>query len=66
MAKVVISISSDDAGGVGVRCQPEHEKGDSNLVKIIAMAVAAGLAGHVNEKVRNAIEKVKKEKKHVH
>ncbi|MCI4187171.1 hypothetical protein MRO89_14550 [Dickeya dianthicola] len=65
MAKVVISISSDGVGGVGVRCKPEHEKGDSNLVKIIAMAVAAGLAGHVSEKVRNAINK-SKEKKHVH
>ncbi|WOA52526.1 hypothetical protein [Dickeya solani] len=65
MAKVVISITKR-ARGIDVQCNPEHENGDSNLVKVIAMAVAAGLAGHVNEKVRNAIEKVKKEKKHVH
>ncbi|RNM05837.1 hypothetical protein [Dickeya undicola] len=65
MAKVVISITQE-VKGFAVECKVEPEKGDSSMAQVIAVAVGAGLAGHVNEKVRNAIEKVKKEKKHVH
>ncbi|SLM63987.1 MULTISPECIES: hypothetical protein [Dickeya] len=65
MAKVVISITPK-ARGIDVQCKVELEKDDSSMARVIAVAVGAGLAGHVNEKVRNAIEKVKKEKKHAH
>ncbi|MCW2480516.1 hypothetical protein [Candidatus Symbiopectobacterium sp. NZEC135] len=65
MAKVVITIA-DKARGIDVQCQIEPENGDSSLAKTIAIAVGAGLAGHVNEKVLKAIQSAKKGKVNVH
>ncbi len=65
MAKVVITIT-DKARGIDVQCQIEPENGDSGLAQTVAIAVGAGLAGHVNEKVLKAIHSAKKGKVNVH
>ncbi|MBG6248153.1 MULTISPECIES: hypothetical protein [Symbiopectobacterium] len=67
MAKVVITIA-DKARGIDVQCQIEPENDDSSLAQTIAIAVAAGLAGHVNEKIHKAIHSanIKRGKTHVH
>ncbi|MBG6246729.1 hypothetical protein CS369_22120 [Candidatus Symbiopectobacterium sp. 'North America'] len=67
MAKVVITIT-DKARGIDVQCQIEPENGDSGLAQTVAIAVGAGLAGHVNEKVLKAIHSanIKRGKTHVH
>jgi len=66
MAKIIITLT-EGARGVGCGCHIEAEGGDSTLLTKIASTVGFGLAGHVSEKVRNAIINRKKEgKNNVH
>lgn len=63
MAKVVITLT-DTGRGLDVQCRVEPEEKDSGRVQMVAAAVGYGLAGHVNQKIRDAI--AKKEKTNVH
>ncbi|MCR9031263.1 hypothetical protein [Citrobacter amalonaticus] len=63
MAKVVITMT-DTGRGLDVQCRVEPEEKDSERVQMVAAAVGYGLAGHVNQKIRDAI--AKKEKINVH
>lgn len=63
MAKVIISIT-DAARGLSVECKVVPEEKDSDIARKVAATVGYGLAGHVNEKIRNAIKA--KGKTHVH
>ena len=63
MAKIVINIETA-ARGLSVDCQVVPADKDTQLVQHLAVQVAAGLAGHVNEKIRNALNS--KEKRNAH
>lgn len=63
MAKIVINIETA-ARGLSVDCQVVPADNDTQMVQRLAALIAAGLAGHVNEKIRNAL--TKKEENHVH
>lgn len=63
MAKVVITLT-DYGRGLDVQCRVESEEKDSERVQMVAAAVGYGLAGHVNQKIRDAI--AKKGKSNVH
>ncbi|OWS76327.1 hypothetical protein CBW22_07655 [Pantoea sp. VS1] len=63
MAKIIINIETA-ARGLSVDCQVSPADSDTQLVQHLAALVAAGLAVHVNEKIRNAL--TKKEKNNVH
>ena len=64
MAKIVISIETAQRG-LSVSCQVEPSDDDTQLVQHLAAIVAAGLAGHVNGKIRNALDN-RKEESNVH
>ncbi|WP_437616052.1 hypothetical protein [Erwinia sp. V71] len=63
MAKIVISLESTKRG-LSVNCNVEPGEKDNEQVQHLAAVVAAGLAGHVNQKIIDAINK--KAKKNVH
>lgn len=63
MAKIIINIETAQRG-LSVDCQVVPSDKDTSLVQHLASLVAAGLAVHVNEKIRNAI--TNKEKSNVH
>ena len=63
MAKVVINIT-DAPRGISVECKVVPDEKDSELTQKVAATVGYGLAGHVNEKIRHAIQK--KGKSNVH
>lgn len=63
MAKIVISIETAKRG-LSVSCQVEPAENDTPLVQHLAALVAAGLAGHVNGKIHNAL--TKQEEKNAH
>ncbi|HAF1675215.1 TPA: hypothetical protein G8K91_000352 [Salmonella enterica] len=65
MAKVIITLK-DLGKGLDVQCRVEPDSNDSDRLQAVAAAVGYGLAGHVNEKIRNALNKTSKEKKNVH
>jgi hypothetical protein len=65
MAKVIITLS-DVERGLDVQCRVEPGENDSERLRAVAAAVGYGLAGHVNEKIRNALIKTKKGKSNVH
>lgn len=65
MAKVIITLT-DVGKGLDVQCRVEPDSNDSDRLKAVAAAVGYGLAGHVNEKIRNALVKNQKEKNNVH
>ncbi|KNC89927.1 hypothetical protein [Trabulsiella odontotermitis] len=55
MAKVVITLT-DVGRGLDVQCRVEPEEKDSERVQFVAAAVGYGLAGHVNQKIIDAIK----------
>ncbi|SEL25464.1 hypothetical protein SAMN04487787_108133 [Kosakonia sacchari] len=65
MAKVIITLT-DVGKGLDVRCRVEPDSNDSDRLQAVAAAVGYGLAGHVHDKVRNALTKTRKGKKNVH
>lgn len=65
MAKVIITLT-DVGKGLDVQCRVEPDSNDSDRLQAVAAAVGYGLAGHVHDKVRNALIKNSKGKKNVH
>lgn len=65
MAKVILTLT-DVGKGLDVQCRVEPEDTDSDRLHTVAAAVGFGLAGHVNEKIRQALTKTNKGKSNVH
>ncbi|MGC8341817.1 hypothetical protein [Pantoea stewartii] len=63
MAKIVIDLEAAPRG-LSVGCSIEPAEKDTKLIQHLAAVIAAGLAGHVNEKIRKAIND--KEANNVH
>ncbi|BCL49837.1 MULTISPECIES: hypothetical protein [Citrobacter] len=56
MARIVITFT-DMGRGLDVQCRVEPEEKDTERVQMVAASVGYGLAGHVNQKVIDAIKK---------